>query len=63
MEAAIFLVIYMLFFGDFRSFRQVYLAESFDILQDAGRDDQIMLDFLSLMASQCKRSSTSPKKN
>ena len=63
MEAANFFAIYVLFFGDFRCFRQVYPGESFDILQDWGRDDQIMLDFLSLMASQCKRSSTSRKNN
>ena len=36
MEAANFFAIYVLFFGDFRCFRQVYLGKSFDILQDWG---------------------------
>ena len=38
MDAEFFLVIYVVFFGDFRCFRQVYLGKSFDILQYWGKE-------------------------
>ena len=42
--------IYLLFSATFLG--GIYLGKSFDILQDWGRDAQILLDFLSLMASR-----------